>query len=138
MLPVLTVVRATTLGNVTRLYHCEDVKLDFDRLRILSAELGEAGAERVIGRAMEEIAVRLTRIENAYSECDIARVSKGARSLIAIADQTGLSAVANIAADVTRVCSQDDGAALGACVARLIRVGEMSLVSIWDVHDVSL
>jgi NAD(P)H-nitrite reductase large subunit len=126
------------LGNVTRLYHCEDVRLDRDRLRILAADLGEIGAERVIGRAIEEIAVRLTRIENAYAEGDVRRVAKGARSLIAIADQTGLSTVRDIAADVTALCSDDSGAALGACVSRLIRVGEMSLVTIWDVHDVSL
>lgn len=126
------------MGNVTRLYYSEDVRMDSERLQILAADLGPSGAERVIGKAMEEIAVRLTRIENAYDEGDLDRVAKCARSLIAIADQTGLTTVRDNAHAVWQLCGSSDAAALGACVARLVRVGEMSLVSIWDVHDVSL
>ncbi len=126
------------MGNVTRLFHCESVRLDVDRLSLLSSELGDAGAVRVIGRAMEEIAVRLTRLENAYAEGDLERVAKGARGLRAIAEETGLTSVRDIADDVFALSSSHDAAAFGACVSRLIRVGEISLVSIWDVHGVSL
>jgi len=126
------------LGNVTRLYFSEDVRLDSARLQALAADLGSAGAERVIGKAMEEIAVRLTRIENAYDAGEIERVAKCARSLIAIADQTGLATVRDMAQAVWQLCGSTDSAALGACVSRLIRVGEMSLVTIWDVHDISV
>lgn len=126
------------MGSVTRLYHVEDVQLDHDRMRLLVADLGRTGAERVIARAMEEIAVRLTRIENAYSDGALDRVAKGARGLAAIADQTGLATVRDIALTVARLSSTPDATALGASVARLVRVGEMSLVSVCDVHDVSV
>ncbi len=126
------------MGTVTRLYHCEEVVLDRDCLGALAADLGRVGAERVIDRAMEEIAVRLTRIENALNDCDLMQVEKCAQSLVAIADQTGMTTVKEICGTVVDACQCRDSTALGACVARLIRVGEMSLVTIWDVHDLSM
>lgn len=126
------------MGSVTRLYHVEDVQLDGDRMQLLVADLGRPGAERVIARAMEEIAVRLTRIENAYSDGALDRVAKGARGLAALADQTGMATVRDIALAVARLATSTDATALGALVARLVRVGEMSLVSASDVHDVSV
>lgn len=126
------------MGEVTRLYLFEDVQLDRDRIQLLSVDLGAHAARRVIVRALEDIAVRLTRIESAYEKGDLSDIRTGARRLIKIADQTGLTSVCETAEAVQSLCESDDSAALGAAIARLIRVGEMSLVTIWDVHDVSL
>ncbi|MGI1662006.1 hypothetical protein ACRDNQ_07185 [Palleronia sp. KMU-117] len=124
--------------KVTRLYHVEVVRFDNSRLQALVADLGDAGADRVISRAMEEIAVRLSRIEAAYDAGALDRVGKGARSLVAIADQTGLASVRDAAGAVASLSTSHDSTALAACVARLIRVGETSLVTVWDAHGISL
>lgn len=126
------------MGKVTRLYHAEAVRFENTRLQALVADLGDVGADRVISRAMEEIAVRLSRIEAAYDAGALDRVGKGARSLVAIADQTGLASVRDAALVVAGLSASHDSTALAACVARLIRVGETSLVTVWDVHGISL
>jgi hypothetical protein len=126
------------MGQVTRLYHVEELRLDDRRLRALVANPRDRGAERVVTRAMGEIAVRLARIESAYAIGALDRVGRGAHSVLAIADQTGLASLRDAAAAVTGLAQSRDSAALAACVARLIRVGEMSIVTVSDVHDLSL
>ena len=62
----------------------EQVKVDQDRLGALYAELGEAGAEDVVCRALEELAVRLTQCETLYHACAWPKLRKNARSLVAL------------------------------------------------------
>ena len=92
----------------------------------------------MIGRAIEEIAARLTRIERAFEHGELARVEKGARGLATIAEQTGLPTVHRIATIVAELTSTNATPALTANISRLIRVGEVSLITIWDVHDISV
>lgn len=129
---------AVGVASVTRLYHVEDIDLDRDRQVELVRDLPEIEADRLLGRALEEIAARLTRIETSHAQGDLNRVQSGARGLAAIADQTGLISVRRLALLVADLCRSRDSAALAANVARLIRVGEMSLVTVWDVNDISL
>ena len=104
------------MGQVARLYHAEELHLDSRRLRALVADPHDVGADRVVTRAMDEIVVRPTPIETAYGIGALDRVGRGAQSIVAIADRTSLAA----------------------CAARLIRMGEMSLVTVSNVHDLSL
>lgn len=126
------------MSNVTRLHLVEDVQFERARQIALVQALGEAEADRVIGRAIEEIAVRLTRIERAYAQGELFRVEKGARGLAAIAEQTGLPTVRRLALVVADLTATNDPPALAANISRLIRVGEISLVTIWDVQDISV
>ncbi len=126
------------MGQVTRLYHAEELRLDNRRLRALAADPANGGADRVMTRAMGEIAVRLARIETAYGTGALDRVARGAQGIAAMADQTGLASLRDAAKAVNALAKSRDSAALAACVARLIRVGEMSLVTVSDVHDLTL
>jgi hypothetical protein len=126
------------MGEVIRLYHAEDVRFEETQLRLLVANLGDARADKVMGRALDEIAVRLARIEAAYSSGALDRVGKGARGLAAIASQTGLASVREAAWAVAELSTSRDSTALAACVARLMRVGQASLVTVWDAHGISL
>jgi hypothetical protein len=126
------------MGEVIRLYHAEAVRFEDAQLRQLTSDLGRARADRVIGRAMDEVAVRLARIEAAYTVGALDRVGKGARGLMAIAGQTGLASVRDAARDVAELSTSRDGTALAACVARLLRVGEASLVTVSDGQGISL
>lgn len=105
------------------------------RLEQLYMQLGSAGAEDVVCRALEELAVRLTHTERFYRSGALSDMRKSARSLIAIADQVGMGTLARVAGDVTGCIDAGDGTALAATLARLLRIGDTSLNEIWELQD---
>ncbi len=116
----------------------ETVRVDQDRLGALYAELGEAAAEDVVCRAMEELALRLSHCSRLHSAGHWHELRKCARSLIAISDQIGMHALARVAADVIETLDAGDSPATGATLARLLRIGEQSLTAIWDLQDITI
>ncbi|MGR3621991.1 hypothetical protein [Pseudophaeobacter sp.] len=116
----------------------ENVRLDPDKLGELYAQLGEAGAEDVVCRAIEELAVRLTHCERLWRQDDMVALRKNARSLIAISEQIGMTAMAAIARDVTQAVDSEDAPAIAAILFRLLRVGERSLTAVWDQQDLTV
>ncbi|MGB2200579.1 MAG: hypothetical protein ACPH5G_04515 [Pseudooceanicola atlanticus] len=112
------------------------MRLDPDRLQELYKQLGEAGAEDVVCRAMEELAVRLSHTERLFRQHKLVEMRKAARSLTGIADQIGMNALSRVAGDVTRCIDARDAVALAATLSRLLRIGERSLTAIWDMQDV--
>ncbi|SLN45621.1 hypothetical protein PEL8287_02347 [Roseovarius litorisediminis] len=127
-----------TVEQVTLLNQDERVQLDPGRLKELYFQLGEAGAEDVVCRALEELAARLSHTERCYREMRLRDMRKSARSLIAIADQVGMQMLAQVAGDVTASIDCGDQTALAATLSRLIRIGEGSLSKIWDLQDLSI
>ena len=126
------------VANILTVMHNETVRLDPGKLSELYAQLGEAGAEDVVCRAIEELAVRLSHCERLWRQCDLLNLRKSARSLIAIADQIGMSTMAGIARDVTQVIDSEDQPAIAATLFRLLRVGEKSLTAVWEQQDLSV
>ena len=116
----------------------EPVRLDPERLQSLFDELGERGAEEVVCRAMEEIAVRLSVAERLHDDGRYPEMRRSVRSLVGIADQIGLRAVSRIAGDVTASIDAGDVIALSATLSRLLRVSERSLTAIWDIQDMRI
>lgn len=125
----------TMVDVVSTLIQKETVRLDQDRLNELYLQLGASGAEDVVCRAIEELAVRLSHCERLWRQKNHDDLRKSARSLIAISDQIGMCALARVAGDVTRAVDADDMPALAATLFRLIRVGERSLTAVWDLQD---
>ena len=123
---------------MTLLQQSETVRLDPDRLEELYHQLGEAGAENVVCRALEELAVRLSYTERCYREFQLDDMRKSARSLVAIAEQIGMQTLARVALDVTRCIDDQDRIALAATLSRLLRIGERSLHEIWDFQDLTI
>ena len=115
----------------------ETVRLDPDRLTTLYAQLGEDGAEDVICRAMEELAVRLTYAERMYRSGQTGDLRKSVRSMAAIAEQIGMNLLARVARDVTAPIDPADDNELAAPLARLLRIGERSLSAVWEMRDLS-
>ena len=126
------------VANILTVMRSESVNFDPDKLSVLYEQLGETGAEDVVCRAVEEMAVRLTHCERLWRQDDMASLRKSARSLIAIADQLGMTALAAIARDVTRAIDAEDGPAIAAILFRLMRVGERSLTAVWDQQDITI
>lgn len=111
--------------------------MEQQQLDTLYASLGEYQAEEVICRAMEELAMRLALIERAYTEHELQSLAKGARGLVKIADQIGMSTLAKVARDVAICADREDRLALAATLARLLRISDRSLMAVWDMADLS-
>ncbi|MEL7091678.1 MAG: hypothetical protein AAFN94_08090 [Pseudomonadota bacterium] len=116
----------------------EPVHVDHDQLGTLYSDMGHIGAEDVVCRAMEELALRMAHCDRLYRAGEMDELRKAARSLIAIADQIGMHLLARVAGDVTTCIDQSDPVALGATLARLMRTGERSLTAIWDLQDITI
>ena len=124
--------------SICQLVQDEPANLDHDQIGALYAQLGALGAEDVVRRAMEELALRLSVAERQYRQDERDELRKGARSLVAIAEQIGMQKVARVAQDVSAAIDQFDDVALAATMSRLLRVGERSLTAIWDMQDFSV
>lgn len=124
--------------KVISLVHEEPVRVDTDRLGALYRQMGEAGAEDVVCRAIEELAVRLGHCQKLWRQKDHPALRKSARSLIAISEQIGMCALARVAGDVTAAVDSGDAVAQAATLSRLMRTGERSLTAVWDLQDLSV
>ncbi|MFK7751631.1 MAG: hypothetical protein AB8B51_03690 [Sedimentitalea sp.] len=128
----------TVVAEVITIKPYEKIRLNPEQLHALYAQLGHVGAEDVVCRAIEELAVRLSHCERLWRSNDLPGLRKSARSLIAIADQVGMTELSNAARAVTFAVDSNEEAAQGATLFRLIRVGERSLMAIWDLQDLSV
>lgn len=123
---------------VSRLMHSEVAQFDADRTTVLMAEFGEAGAERMIGRSLEDIAVRLNTVERAQREGNFEKARAAAREMALIADYAGFASLARVAKDAMRVIECGDPAARGAVLSRLVRVGESTLMPACDMRGMPI
>lgn len=126
------------MNHVLKIGLKESVRVDHDRLGALYAQLGEAAAEDVVCRAMEELALRLSHCSRLHTDKNWDDLRKCARSLIAISDQIGMFALARVSADVINCIDAGDTTATAATLARLLRIGEQSLTAIWDLQDITI
>ena len=124
--------------EIKKLEFTEAVKLESDRLAELYVQLGEAGAQDVVCRAMEELAIRLSQLEQNYRAGNLKAVRKTVKGLIGITEQVGMQRFADVACDVRRSVDNNDPVALGATMARLLRIGDCSLTAVWDLQDLSV
>lgn len=116
----------------------ETVAVDSDRLNELYVQLGAAGAEDMVGRAMEELAVRLSHTERLYRQRKPADLLRSLSALMVIAEQVGMPGLLQVAVNVRDCVDAGDDVALAATLARLLRVGERSLLAIWDMQDLTI
>lgn len=130
--------RVNVVKKIVMLEQKESVRLDADRLSNLYRQLGDANAMDVLCRTIEELAVRLSNCERFWRQRDWVGLRKCARSLVAIADQIGMTALARVAGDVAGALDAGDMVATGATLNRLIRIGERSLTAVWDQQDLSI
>lgn len=126
------------VDKIITLEHKESVRLDSDRLAGLYRQLGDTNAVDVLCRTIEELAVRLSNCERFWRQRDWAGLRKCAKSLVAISEQVGMTALARVAGDVAHNVDAGDAVATGATLNRLIRVGEGSLTAVWDQQDLSV
>ncbi|MEM9350825.1 MAG: hypothetical protein AAGA47_11220 [Pseudomonadota bacterium] len=123
------------MENVVVLAHDEVVRVDETAISALRAQMGEAGAEGVMNRALEEIANRLTLIERCHFEGEREALWKAAKGLIGISEQIGLISVAGASRGVADCALGRDRVALNATMGRLIRLGDRALTAVWSASE---
>ena len=126
------------MAELAALRHEEGVRLDPDRLMALYEDLGEAGAENVVSRAMDELAHRINEMQGQFRDQDMEPFCRNARSLGRVAAQVGMTSLARVAQDVSDCAAMGEETALAATWARLQRLGDCSLVAVWDIQDMSI
>lgn len=126
------------MNQVLKIRLFEKVYVNQDQLGALYAELGEAGAEDIVCRAMEELAIRLGHCSRLHAAGDSEHLRKCVRSLIAISDQIGMTLLARVCKDVVITIDSCDVPATAATLARMFRIGEQSLTAIWDLQDITI
>ena len=126
------------MNNVIYLRLEERVSLDRDQLEVLLNQLGPVGADQLVSHAMEELAVLLARVEKHHNKGRLDDVREGVKGLIAIAQQIGMTSLARVGRDVLVLIQSQDSAAYCATFDRLVRLGEGSLVAVWDMQDMSV
>lgn len=126
------------MSAVLKLAHDESVRLDRSQLEVLYQSLGPVGADKVVNHALEEISISLSRGVKEYREARLKDLRATVRGLAAVAQQVGMMTLARVARDVQELSATHDAAALGATMARLQRIGETSLVAVWDLQDLSV
>ena len=116
----------------------EHVELDKDRLAEIIGRLGPRGADEVISRTMEELAVQLAKIHKAARRDNLESLGNAARKIAEFSAHIGMPALSNAALNVANISGFNNGVALMATVARLERIGEASLLQVWDLQDLSM
>ncbi len=114
-------------GQVARLVPRDQLARDDEqRLRLYAIQSGGSPSV-VIAQWREELAHRLALATKAVSTCDFDEVETSARRLRRIGLDLGFPTLAAAADNVLDSLIQADGAAIGATVARLQRLGVLAL-----------
>ena len=116
----------------------ENVRVDGDRLGALICRLDPRDAEDMVGRAVEELAIRLSRCEAAARDGDPVALRPHVESLTGLSGQLGMTALARAARQVICCIDAGDPTATAATTARLVRVADQSLHAVWDIGGLSV
>lgn len=110
----------------------EQVRVDARRVGDIVDELGEITARSVLEIALERMAASLKEAESAIQKKDLPLTIEHAEKVSRLAWQIGLVSLSSVALDLVNCARKRDETALSAVSARLMRVGNQSLTSIWD------
>ncbi len=121
------------MGEIYNMHTAEAVggSVDYDVIRALKQSVGGTRYIEIAEEATFALADRLGRLERAFRNGDMAMCYRHAVNICGIASQIGLVGVANVAADVM-TCARDNDPALPAVMARLNRLAEASLFSVFE------
>lgn len=110
------------------------VGVDCEVIQNLKTSLGATGYEELAEQSAFKLADRLGQLERALREGDLTTCYRHALNICGVSSQIGLVDVARVASDVMTCTREDNMDALSAVVARLNRVAEASLFSVFELE----
>jgi len=109
---------------------CPREVISLDAARLVDAE----GAVRPIAEdAVEDMVVCLAAIEAAWSAGEFNRLRASLAAVAGLAERANLPDMAMVAEQASMLAAGRDEVALAAVVARLVRVGELSLATLLEI-----
>lgn len=124
------------VGNIVDLKMAEQVQLDSDRINRLIRNLNQFEAEDTICRAVAELAAQIGKCDQERS--DTGGLCDRLQEIRRIAGQLGMCELDIAASNAIDCLHHNDGTATAATLARMIRVGDLSLCAVWDVEGLSV
>jgi HPt (histidine-containing phosphotransfer) domain-containing protein len=116
----------------------ERAEIDARRLNALIRDMGQPSAERLLGRALDEIEDRLRRADRAAAGGDFRAASRAARQIVPIAEAVGLSGISRVATMAARTAEAGDGPALAATLLRIERLGQAAVRAVGEAWHARL
>ncbi|CUH85291.1 hypothetical protein [Thalassovita mediterranea] len=110
------------MGSIAKMELNEAVKLNGFHMAQLYEDLGAHCAERVVQKALADIAQRLTLCEAALATGNLTQLRKQARALSSVAAQIGLAVLQPPVAHMLDAAAQADAVACQATLSRLQRL----------------
>jgi hypothetical protein len=124
--------------GIARLNPRERVVLDDRPIEDLCALMGFDRAEALVATAMEELAVWMSRSEKLRRAGNRDELARLARQAATVGGKLGMPQLARVGQQVADLAPHADEATLAAVAARMARLGEGSLVAVWDLQGQSL
>ncbi len=126
------------VSAIKQLHHQETVRLDRDQLEVLCLQLGPKGADKLVNQALEDLAVGLSHIQKKYAAGQVDETRQEIRKLVDIARKLGMTTLARVARDALDLAGGNDAVGYHAVLSRFTRIGEGSLIAVWDLQDMSV
>jgi len=123
---------------IIRPAYAEVVQIDRNRMTELTVRLGPVGADNLVSRAMEELAVQMAKAHKSFLRTNMNELRAAAGKVAEVSDHIGMVSLSIVAKHVTYLAKNGDSTALAAVIARLTRIGEISLMQVWDLEDLSV
>lgn len=125
------------MGKVVPLTPCEVVRQDVEAIAVIYRNLGAPTAERMVTRALGELALTLAGIAEKVRLQDMRDLALHLAQLRWLAKDLGLTSLSDVAGDAQACLERADGTAFSAVWARLLRVAERSLAPGAGIADQS-
>ncbi|MFW5654488.1 MAG: hypothetical protein ACOCYW_02430 [Roseicyclus sp.] len=122
--------------GVVCLHHDEPTRFDAERLEDLCLTLGEAQAETEVAEALKRIATTIDQLDWLISMAGPELLKLCLGSLARDAGMIGMTTLSSVAEAASNCVDRDDAIARAAAFARLRRIGERSILAIWDLDDI--
>ena len=123
------------MARISMLLHDEHLPFCTSKIDEIYSEFAPQRAQTIINGALDEFAIRLSVLECAGKQNKRAAIRKAVDALMSIWQQIGLGSLTDAAHNVRALTASSDDPALAAAVARLVRLGDMCLVSLWAIQD---
>lgn len=126
------------MTTVKELAPQERIIVDTRHLADLFKRLGDRDAEAMVMDRVEQITDRLAEVEWQYRHGTLAEIVPRAHMVSDLCAEIGLTSLARVAYDLAKVSETQDMVAFRAIWERLVRIGDRSLCSVWELPGLSM
>lgn len=126
------------MSVVVQLRQRESVSVDSILISALFRKLGPAHAESVITDGIERLCDTLRGIDRDYSEMDVSELDSRLAKARSLAQQLGLVSLNTVMGALADACRSRDTVAACALWERVKRIGDRSVVDLWELPQLRM